>query len=186
VKSGALRIAWGIWRLATFNADGFAAFAPTAQGLLNSFAPLLALPLIGFATQMAKGEWHYAISDMLVTIVAVLMPLVVSEAFARRWGRQARWARFAVATNWCQWAVPMLLLLLALLLSCLALLGLEVSQTAAGAAVIVLVCYGLALHWFLARRGLDVSRGQATLLVLVADLLTGLFVIGPRVLAASL
>jgi hypothetical protein len=48
------------------------------------------------------------------------------------------------------------------------------------------VCYGLALHWFLARRGLDVSRGQATLLVLVADLLTGFFVIGPRVLAASL
>ena len=181
-----MKIAQGIWRLACFNADGFAAFAPTTQALLNSFAPLLALPLVGFVIELIKGQLYYAVSDMLVTIVALLMPLVVSEFFARFWGQQARWARYAVATNWCQWAVPAMLLLLALLLSMLAVVGVEISQELAGTAVIALVCYGLALHWFLARRGLDVSRGRAAVLVLVADLLTGMFVLGPRLLAASL
>jgi hypothetical protein len=43
--------------------------------------------------------------------------------------------------------------------------------------------YGLWLHWFLARHGLQVSGPRAALLVAVVNLGTVLLVIGPRLLA---
>ena len=180
-----MSIVSGIARIARFRAAGFASFAPTVQALLNSLAPLVAFPLVGGLLQLGHGNWRTAIADVLATMVALLTPLVVTEFFARRWGRGDRWLRFAVASNWSQWALPVALLAILLGLWILANLGLPMSTGVVGACIVGLIIYGIALHWFLARVGLDLPRGRATLLVLVSDLLTGLLVLTPRLLVSS-
>ena len=35
----------------------------------------------------------------------MLAPAAVSHALARWWGREARWLRYAIAFNWCQWVI---------------------------------------------------------------------------------
>jgi hypothetical protein len=44
------------------------------------------------------------------------------------------------------------------------------------------VLYGVALHYFLARVGLGLSRSKAALLILVCDVATVVAVLGPRLL----
>jgi len=170
----------GIARLARFRVDGFAEFVGTSQAVLNSLAPLVAFPLAGGLLQAGQGEWQSALSDLLATIVALLTPLVVTEFLARRWGREALWLRFAVASNWCQWAIPMALMAIVLVLWMGAQLGMHPSKAVVGGCLIGLICYGIALHYFLARVGLQLPRGRAVVMVLAADLLTGLLVVGPR------
>ena len=133
--------------------------------------------------QIGQGDWQQALSDLLATLVALLTPLVVTEFFARRWGREALWMRFAVASNWCQWALPMALMAVIAVLWVAARLGLPTGEAVTGGCLVGLIFYGIALHWFLARRGLELSRGRATLLVLAADLLTGFLVVVPKLLA---
>jgi hypothetical protein len=174
----------GIKRLAGFKADGFAAFTPTSQSLLNSLAPLIAFPLVGGLGQLSEGNVATALSDLLATAVALLTPLVVSEFLATRWGSGGRWLRFAVASNWCQWILPVGVIVIVIAFWILAQVGLALGSGVVGAAIIALICYGVALHWFLARWGLGLSRGRATLMVLAADLSTGALVMLPRVLAA--
>ena len=57
---------------------------------------------------VAQGKTEDAATDFLATLIALLAPPVISQALARRWGRQERWFRFATAINWCQWALPLL------------------------------------------------------------------------------
>lgn len=180
-----MSILLGIARLARFRADGFAAFAATPQALLNSLAPLIAFPLLGGLIELGQGAWRAGIADFLATLVALLTPLVVTEFYARRWGRQAHWLRFAVASSWSQWALPMLLVAVVVALWFLAVLGLPMSKAVVGVCVLGIFGYGIALHWFLARQGLGLSRGRATWLVIAADLLTSVLVIGPRLLAGT-
>ena len=89
----------GMARLARFRADGFAAFANTPQAVLNSLAPLLAFPLVGAVIGLSGGQGLAAAVDFLATIVALVAPLVITHAFAARWGRLADWPRFAAASN---------------------------------------------------------------------------------------
>lgn len=173
----------GIARLARFRVDGFAAFQASPQAVLNSLAPLVAFPLVGGLIELGQGRWQSALVDVLTTVVALLTPLVVSEFLARRWGRETRWLRFAVASNWAQWALPMVLMAMVVGLWLLSNLGIPMSRSVIGACMLGIFVYGLALHWFLARAGLDLSRGRAALLVGAADVLTGLLVIGPRLMA---
>jgi hypothetical protein len=180
-----MSILTGILRLARFKPDGFVAFSATPQALLNSLAPLVAFPLVGGLSELAQGHMVTALSDFLATLVALLTPLVVTEFLSRKWGCGDRWLRFAVASNWCQWALPLAVVVMALALWLLARLGVSLGSGIVGACIIALMGYGIALHWFLARFGLGVSRGRATLLVLAADLTTGILVLAPRLLAAS-
>lgn len=176
----------GIARLARFRADGFAHFSATPLGLANSLAPLLAFPLVGAALQLAQGQVHAALADLLATIVALLVPLVVTHALAARWDRQAEWYRYATACNWCQWAVLAMFVAMLTAMMILASMGVAVGP---GASLVVLVGvagYGIALHWFLARIGLVLSRRRALALILAADLLTTALVLGPRLLADAL
>jgi hypothetical protein len=181
-----MKIVVGVARLARFRADGLEAFAPTTQALLNSLAPLVAFPLVGGLLEVGQGQFLAAITDLLATIVALLTPIVVTEALARRWGVGAKWPRFAVASNWCQWVLPMLLMAMLVALWLLAHLGMPITTSVVGACVIGVLVYGFMLHWFLARAALGLSRGRAALMVLVADLLTCALVLGPRLLAGGL
>ena len=174
----------GIIRLARFRADGFLSFAATPQALLNSLAPLVAFPLVGGLGELAQGNLGTALTDLLATTVALLTPLVVTQYLATKWGRGDHWLRFAVASNWCQWVLPLGVMIIVAGFWILARLGLGLGGGVVGGAIVLLILYGICLHWFLARQGLGLSRGRATLMVLAADLMTGALVMLPRVLAA--
>jgi len=175
----------GLARLAALRADGIGQFGNTTQAFLNSLAPLSAFALVAGVLGLASGAGTEAMLQLLVTAVALLAPPVLSHFLAHRWGRDASWARYATAFNWCHWLV-----LLAFGIFVLVGTGLLVSTgLSARAALIVAelawVVYGLSLHWLLARRGLGIGRWRTALLVAAVELGTGLLVVGPLVLARA-
>ena len=180
-SGGVLRILTGILRLARGRAEGFGYFSGTTQGFLGSLAPLLAFPVAGTLLMLAGGQGSAAIGDLLATVCAVLAPAVLSHALAHLWGREAPWLRFITAFNWCQWIIPVVAMLVLAFAGIAIRLGLP-THTAAMLAMAMLGAYGLWLHFFLARRGLDISRGRAAVVVIVVNLGTVLLVIVPRVL----
>jgi hypothetical protein len=167
----------GIALLARGRARGFAAFPATREAFLSSLAPLLAFPLVGSLLLLLRGGGVQGVTDFAETLAVLLTPPVLSWEFARLWRREAAWLRFATAFGWCQWAVPVVALLLMLAFAALSLLGLRRDQAAA-LVVVMLACYGLWLHWFLVRRGLEVSRMRAALVVLAVNLAMILIVLG--------
>lgn len=178
-------VARGIWRLARLKPEGFAEFAATPQAFLNSLAPLVAFPLVGGVLMLVRGVGAAALTDLLATLIAVLAPTVIGAALAQRWGHGARWLRFAVAFNWTQWAVPVAALLMLVAVGVLRGVGLSEDQ-AVTVWLLGIAGYAIALHFFLARQGLGVSRGQAVLFVAAINLGTAALVIGPRFVAAAL
>jgi len=177
-------ILFAILRVATGRPDGLAQFGDTPEAFLGSLAPLVAFPVVGALLMLSRGEGLAALSDLLATFCALLAPAVVSHELARHWGRAASWTRFAVAFNWCQWAIPILAALLIVLAGMLLTLGVP---SEAGVVLVVagLGGYGLWLHWFLARHGLGLGTGRAALLVVVVNLATILLVLGPRLLVLA-
>jgi hypothetical protein len=171
----------GMLLLARFRPEGFQAFGATPQSVLNSLAPLLGFPLAGTLLGLLSGEGIGALTDFLVVVVALLTPLVISHALAGAWGRGAAWPRFATASNWCQWTVPLLGVVVVIAATLLDRAGLPM-RAVLGTAFVVLFLYGLGLQWFLARAGLDLSRGRAALLVLSTMLGTMLLVVIPQLL----
>jgi len=175
----------GIFRLARFRPEGFAEFAATRQGFLNSLAPLIAFPLVGGLLMLSAGGGVEVFTDLLATLIALLAPAVISAAMAERWQRDEAWLRFAVAFNWAQWAVPMAAIGLLIAAGVLRRLGLGEAQ-AAIAVLFGIAGYGISLHWFLARHGLGLTRALATLMVLAINLGTVALVMAPRLIASVL
>jgi hypothetical protein len=171
----------GIVRVTTGHADGLTQFGDTPEAFLASLAPLVAFPLVGAVLMLFGGGGLDAISDFLATLCALLAPPVLSHEVARLWGCAARWTRFAVAFNWCQWAIPVVASMLAVLGGILMSLGVP-NNACLVVVVIALAMYGLWLHWFLARHGLGLGRGRAAILVLGVNLVTVVLVLGPRLL----
>lgn len=171
----------GIYRLARFRPEGFGEFEATRQGFLNSLAPPLALMLVACALLAVQLGLLGGLQLLLVFMVALLGPLVVGEAVATRMGRGQHWLRYAVAFNWCQWAIPAL--------GVLAVLGAGI-LAAAGAPEgfvrqllrLVILGYVLALYLFLARRGLGLRWGSAVAFVVAMHLGGGLLLVLPELL----
>jgi hypothetical protein len=180
-RPGRPNILRGILLLCRGRAAGLAEIGAGPQDFLSSLAPLVAFPLVGCALMMTQGKVVDAATDFLATLVAILAPPVISHALAQRWGREAQWFRFATAFNWCQWVLPLLGALLVVVAGFLVQAGMPLR-----AAVIVLCCallaYAFWLHWFLARRGLDLAAGRAALLVFLVNLATIILVGGPQLL----
>lgn len=159
-----------ILRVARGDGSGIAMFNDTQRAFLSSLIPLFALPaVVALATAIA-GDVARAIVDLLASVCAVLLPPIISHALARGWGREAMWSRFAVAFNWCQFALSSVGLGLLIILGVIAGAtgGAPASGLAVGALVVLcvgIVGYGLWLHWFVARAGLSLSGGRAALLV---------------------
>ncbi len=174
-----MKLLAGLLRLALFQKDGFDAFAPTRQGFLNSLPPLLAFPVVGTLFGLIQGNAVQGISGLLATLVALLAPAVVSHFLALRWGREAAWLRYAVAFNWCQWAVPVMAVPLLMVAGVIVRGGVSMPVAAIGFLVVLLI-YAIGLHFFLARSGLGVSRGRAVLMVLATNFATLVLVVLPR------
>ncbi len=177
-------IVLGVVRLARGRADGIRQFGSTREAFLASLAPLIAFPLVGGILMLLGGGGLEALLDLLATLCALLAPPVLSFEVARLWGKEAAWLRFATAFNWCQWIIPVVLSLLLLIGGTLAAFGLPRS-VARMIIVLGLICYGLWLHWFLARHGLGLSRARAAVMVLGVNLATVLIVLGPRMLVIA-
>ena len=183
-SGGALRVLSGILLLARFKATGFVRLGDTTQAFLTSLTPLLAFPLVGFALTLLSGGAG-AFSDLFMTVAAVLAPPVISHALAVAWRREALWARFATAFNWCQWAIPLAALVVFTGFGLAWRVGLP-THLAAILALFVLAGYGLGLHYFLARRGLELPVGRSIFLVLAINLGTAAVILIPRLLTADL
>ncbi len=179
-----LAAAAGVARLARFRADGLAAFDATPVGLLNALAPWVAFALVGCGLALAAGSPRAALEGLLGSLVALLAPPVLSQALAQLWRREEAWLRYAVAATWCQWVMPPALLAAVLASGVLMAMGVPqvVAETVAGVALLV---YALALHVFLAGRGLGLRLGRAVVLVIVVQIGTGLLTLGPLLLAGA-
>jgi len=174
----------GIALLARGRAAGLAEFGDSRDAFLASLAPLIAFPLVGAGLVVAAGQPAAALADFLATLCALLAPPVLSQLLAVRWGREAAWLRFAVAFNWCQWAIPVAAA--ALMAAAAVAITFGIPAGAAGAGMVGgLVCYGLWLHWFLARNALSLGAARAALLVLGVNVGTALLVLLPHLLALA-
>jgi|SRR5579871_3578964 len=169
----------GLGRLAFLRADGLLEFANTPQAFLNSLAPLTAFALVAAGLGIAQGDVAEAVLEFLITVVALLMPPVLSHFFAARWRRADVWPRYAAAFNWCHWLVLFAF-------AAIMLVGNAIMVGAGLRPAIALLLaelawagYGLSLHWLLARRGLGLARWQALVLLIVVELGTGAAVIVP-------
>ncbi|HTW28121.1 MAG TPA: hypothetical protein VME92_13410 [Acetobacteraceae bacterium] len=181
IRQGIVR---GMLLLARGRAVGLAEFGETPEAFLASLAPLIAFPLVFGVLLLLNGGGWQAVGDFLAALCALLAPPVLSQLLARLWRRETLWLRYATAFNWCQWVLPVVAGLALLGVPVLAALGAD-TVTAARAAVLVICGYGLWLHWFLARRGLNLSGLRAALLVIAVNLGTGVLVFGPQLIALA-
>lgn len=180
---GAGRILRAIVRCARGRPDGLALFDATTRGFASSLAPLVAFPLVGTAVGLGREGALAAAVNLAATMCGVLAPPVVSHAVARAFGREEGWLRFAVAYDWCQWVLPVLVFgaALAALFAAPLLDALHVGTHAlVGGLAMALIGYWLWLHWFLARHALDLSKARAALLVLAVNGCTGAILLLPQ------
>jgi hypothetical protein len=171
----------GILQIARGRPDGLACFGSSTQTFLSSLAPLIAFPLVGAALGAFTDGPRRALTDLAMTLCALLTPAVVSYELARIWKRADEWLRFATAFNWCEWILPVLACLIMLPLGVAISLGLT-EDVASPLLVGCLGIYGLWLHWFLARNALALSRFRAVAFVFLVNLGTAVVVLGPRLL----
>jgi hypothetical protein len=175
----------GMLRIAHGRRDGVDCFGSSPQAFLSSLAPLIAFPLVGAVLAMFTEGPKRALTRLAMTLCALLTPAVVSYEMARFWQREDAWARFATAFNWCEWILPFLACLVIVPLSVAIKAGM--SETTASLVLLgCLGCYGLWLHWFLARHALALSVFRAVVLVVVVNLSMAVAVMGPHLLAHDL
>jgi hypothetical protein len=158
----------GIVQLVFMNRAGFSRIEATPQAFLASLAPLIAFVLVGSGMEVAVAGWHAGAGDALQTLCVVLGQPVVSHFYARRFGREDRWLRYATAMNWCQLALPVAggVLMVFLMLS-----GAAASPVQVVAGVVGLVfLYALLLNLFLIWRGLDLGFGRSVLFLVAVTL----------------
>ncbi len=169
----------GMGELARLRGVGIEQFPATRQAFLNSLAPWLALPLVGGLLLLIGGQGRAAIGNLLFAAVALLAPAVVSHALARWWGREARWLRYAVAFNWCQWVVTAA----GLLVLVLAEIGLEAGMPRNGVLIILslgFMIYAMAVQVTVASAGLGITRLRAIGFIVLVNLVALLLVLLPQ------
>lgn len=182
------RVVRGILRVGTFQADGVAEFEATPQAFLTSLVPLLTLPLAGGLVMALRGHVAEALASVLANVVVLLAPPVAAHALAGRWRREGLWLRYAVAYNWCQWAVAIALVVAMLAGSMMIAVGFPETMTAS-LLVLGLAGYAIVLNWFLARTAMRLSGGQAAMFIVLVWLAALVLIMAPALIgggAASL
>lgn len=169
----------GLGQLARLRGAGIEQFPATRQAFLNSLAPWLALPMVGGLLLLLGGQARAAIGNLLFAAVALLAPAVVSHALARWWRREARWLRYAIAFNWCQWVI-----------TAGGLAALVVAEVATEIGVprnLVLIvlslgfmAYAMAVQITLASTGLAITRLRAAGFIVLVNLVALLLVLLPQ------
>ena len=181
----AVRILRAMALCARFRPEGIALFGDTPPAFLASLAPLIAFPLVAtlmsITSRGASGEVVSDIAVFLQAFDALLVLPVVSNAFARFWGREEAWLRYATAANWCHWLLEAAFMLAIFAAAVLAGFGLPGNELL-GPFLLAAAVYSLWLQFFLARRGLGLRRGRAWILVIVGNLIAAILIVGPTLL----
>ncbi len=163
-RTGRQAIVQGLALLGRFRADGFARFEATPQAFLASLAPWLAFLLVGGALLALQGRPREAATDVAVLLCWLLAPPVVSQLVARLFSRGDRWLRYVTATTWCEWLMIVAYGLGVAAVTVLVNLGMPL-RVAPPVLLGAIAVYWLALHLFLARRGLDLTLPRASAIV---------------------
>lgn len=177
-------IALGILMLARGQAAGLRHFGETRKTVLTALAPLAAFIMVALGLALVTNAGADALADLLSLAVGFLGQLVFSFEVARRWGRGAEWFHFATAFCWCQWVGPMAMAAFLIVMTIMMAAGIP-SETAVVLGMLGLFCYGLWLHWFLARNALRLSALRAVALVLIVNAATSAAVLLPQLAAPS-
>ena len=169
----------GMGQLARLRGAGIGQFPATRLAFFNSLAPWLALPLVGGLLLLIGGQARAAIGNLLFAAVALLAPAVVSHALARWWGREARWLRYAIAFNWCQWVITAA----GLGVLVLAEIALDAGIPRNGVLIILslgFMIYAMAVQVTVASAGLAITRLRATGFIVLVNLAAVLLVLLPQ------
>ncbi|WP_158742483.1 hypothetical protein [Acidisphaera sp. L21] len=171
----------GILLVARGRADGLRLFGDTSQSVLSGLAPLGAFLLVGVVAALV-GHDRETLTDLLSVSIGFLGPLVLSFEVARRWNRAAQWRRFATAFCWCQWAAPLALAVVLILMAIMMTVGIQ-PEIAAGVGVALMFAYAVWLNWFLARHALELTPLRAVALVVIVNFLTIMLILVPQVVS---
>lgn len=164
----AARIMRGVLQLARGDAQGIQAFRNTPEALLSALAPSIALFMVMGLSQLTHRFDAMQVTKVLILVAALLTRLVVSQLAASFWGREAGWSRYATALLWCGW-LPVVVSLFALSIIEVALPGIGSTPAALGVVMLGVELYELWLGWFIACKGLEISRGRAAGLVVLMN-----------------
>ena len=159
--------------------DGMGQFGASREAVLAALAPIAAFLIVGALLGVAGGGVR-GLTGVAAISIGLLAPLVLSFEAARWLGRAAEWPRFAAAFCWCQWAAPLVLIGMLMLMTLLMAGGVS-GDAAELTAVLVTFAYGLWLNWFLARHALQISPWRAVAVVATVNLLTGALIMLPQV-----
>nr|WP_298796031.1 hypothetical protein [uncultured Acetobacter sp.] len=162
-QSNARKILQGMLLLASGRREGIGCFQGTRDSFGAALAPQLALLLVGiFQAAMQPGK-VMGFTKLLLSLCVVLLPAVVSQFYARKWGRDALWLRYITAATWCGWVV-VLISMAATLLAGLLFPAVLQQPGFMGSLMLTVSVYEMWLQWYVARVGLGLSRGRALLL----------------------
>jgi hypothetical protein len=168
----------GVLLVARGKAEGLLQFGGTREAVLAALAPLAAFLVVAAGLTVLGGSLR-SFADVCAISIGLLGPLVLSFEVARRLGRAQQWPRFAAAFCWCQWAAPMVLVAVLMLMSLLIASGVS-GDGAEIAGLAAMFAYGLWLHWFLARHALELPPWRAMGLVVAVNVLTTALIVLPQ------
>jgi hypothetical protein len=165
----------GCLRLARGDRGGLAYFDRTLDGFWRSFlSAFLSYPLflVLLTMRVSLAEWNDA-GGLLIILVETIGYVISWVAFplvmlpVSRWiGREQRYFDFMVPYNWCQLPQSVLFVLV----------GLESETGTFSDPIEIAAAAGVLVYeWYIARVALDTS-GSAAILVVLVDLILGVFV----------
>ncbi|GBR24772.1 hypothetical protein AA0473_0724 [Acetobacter orleanensis NRIC 0473] len=158
--------------LASGRREGIGCFQGTRDSFGAALAPQLAFLLVGVFQAVLQPDKALGFTKLLLSLCVVLLPAVVSQFYAHKWGRDALWLRYITAATWCGWVVVLISVVATVLAG--VLFPPLLHQAGFMASLMVTVSlYEMWLQWYVARVGLGLSRGRAALLyvsVLLATL----------------
>ncbi len=168
----------GMWLVMTGKPEGIACFRGTAKAFFISLTPMLGFSLMAVALLWQNGQRRDALEQLLSTPAGILAGPVISHFLSLRFDREARWARYATALNWCQWGyLPLFVIVMGLWAGAPAI---------APMLALIVVVYAIWMQLFLARHGLALEWPRA--IAVVAAVVVGNFVLvlGPNLLGPVL
>jgi hypothetical protein len=168
----------GLWLVMTGKPEGIACFRGTARAFFVSLTPMLGFSLMAVMLLWQHGQRHNALEQLLSTPVGILAAPVVSHFLSLRFDREARWARYATAVNWCQWGyLPLFLVVMTLWTA---------GSAIAPMLALIVVVYAVWMQLFLARYGLALEWPRAIAVVAAVVIANFLLVLVPSLLGPAL
>lgn len=157
------KILQGMLLLASGRREGITCFEGTPDAFGAAIAPQLAMLIVGLLQVFLVSDKLLGLTKILLSLCVVLLPAVVSQFYAHRWGRDVLWLRYITAATWCNWVV-LLISLGATILAGVLFPAILTQPGFMGALVLSVAVYEMWLQWYVARVGLGLSRGRALLL----------------------